>query len=195
MGKTQEVEVKYPLLNPNKVLDILDELNAEKKVNNQYQLDIYFTPYHNNFLDNEIVSEWLRIRKTERKNTINFKRWLPIGEKIQTHCDEFEVNISDVETMETIFKSLDFIEIIRVKKIRNSWVINEVEISIDDVEGLGCFIELEATDRVEENDIPTIHEKFKSLLSLMKADIGEQDRRGYPYMIIELKRGGRNNVS
>jgi len=194
MGKLQEVEVKYPLLNQSKVLSVLKTLGAEKKVDNQYQLDIYFTPSHKDFLDNEIVSEWLRIRKTEKKNTVNFKRWLPVGAKIQTHCDEFEVNINDVETMEMIFKSLDFQEIIRVEKTRNSWVLNGIEISIDAVEGLGCFIELEAIDKVEEKDIPLVHEKFKNLLGLLNAETGEQDRRGYPYLIIEMKKGSNNNV-
>jgi len=194
MNKYQEVEVKYPLNNPDIVSKTLEGLNAEKRTDSQYQLDVYFTPHHKNFLDNDIVSEWLRIRKTAKKCSVNFKRWLPIGAKIRTHCDEYEVNIEDVQPMEMIFNALDFHEIIRVEKIRNSWVIEGTEVSIDNVEGLGSFIELEAIEKVEEKDIPTVLDKFKGIVDLLKADIGEQDRRGYPYLIIEMKKNGKNEA-
>jgi len=188
MKKYQEVEVKYPLFNSDQVISILGELKADKKVENQYQLDVYFTPYHKNFLDNDIVSEWLRIRKTDKKNAVNFKRWLPLGAKIQNHCDEFEVIINDFAGMELMLKALDFCEIIRVEKTRNSWIFNDTEISIDIVKDLGCFIELEAVEQVSEENIQAVHEKFKSIITLLKADVGPQDRRGYPYLIIELKK-------
>lgn len=189
MKKQQEVEVKYPLLNPSIVLDALRTLSAKKIISDQYQLDIYYTPRHRNFLDHEIVSEWLRIRKTGKKNTVNFKRWLPIGAAIQTHCDEFEVVVDDAQLMEKLFHALDFLEIIRVEKKRNSWRFRQLEISVDEVNGLGYFIELEAVHTVEEKDIPNIQRNFSEILQLLNAEVGVQDRRGYPYLMIEHKKG------
>jgi len=191
MKKHQEVEVKYPLYNSEDVLKSIEIINAKKILNNEHQVDAYFTPYHKNFLDNEIISEWLRIRESDKKCSVNFKRWLPIGEKIQTHCDEFEVSISDVKTMELIFKALDIREIIRVEKTRNSWILNGIEISIDFIEKLGYFIELEAIHEVEEEKIPIVYEKFKNILTQLNADIGKQDRRGYPYLLIDLNKGDK----
>ena len=189
MEKYQEVEVKYPLLNMHDVVSALQRHGAIKTLDCQHQLDIYFTPKHKNFLDKEYVTEWLRLRKTENNNTINYKRWLPEDEIVKTHCDEYEITINDIHAMELMLNSLEFREIIRVDKTRESWTIQEVEVSIDSVVGLGCFIELEAIEKVEEESISKILAQFDSLINLLGASIGTQDRRGYPYLLIELSKG------
>ena len=188
MGKKQEVEVKYPLNNVSSVIKKLAELQALKRVSDQYQLDVYYTPPHRDFLDNKIVSEWLRLRSTEKKKTINYKRWLPIGAEIQTHCDEYETVVGEIDTITNILVALDFKEIIRVEKKRSSWVYKNVEISIDQVSELGDFIELEYMEEVADNEINAIHNLFNSIISELNAEVGDQDRRGYPYLLIELQK-------
>ena len=79
MGKYQEVEVKFPLFNREEVLQEIEKLSLQKKLINEVQRDSYYTPFHKDFLESEIVSEWLRVRETENKCSLNFKQWLPIG--------------------------------------------------------------------------------------------------------------------
>lgn len=189
MGKYQEVEVKYPLLNLETVIREIKRLDIVNNKINEIQKDTYYTPIQRDFLAHDIVSEWLRIRETTKKCTLNFKQWLPIGAKIQNQCNEYETVIDDVYALKKILEALDFKEIIIVNKTRNSWIFENVEISIDNVEGLGTFIELESLNVVEESKIKETHNQFVRILNLIKAETGERDRRGYPYLLLEKIKG------
>lgn len=191
MSKYQEVEVKYPLHNREVVLQQINNLNMVCTRTNEYQNDTYYTPIHRDFLSQQIVSEWLRIRETNTKCTLNFKQWLPIGAEIQNHCNEYETVVQDIYALKTILKLLDFKEIIVVNKTRSSWIYENVEISIDYVDGLGSFIELEAMDEViKDSKIEDVHKHFINILSVLKAETGKRDRRGYPYLLLAKKNPG-----
>lgn len=192
MSKYQEVEVKYPLYNPEEVLEQIELLNMEKKRINIVQHDTYYTPSHRNFLSHEIVSEWFRVRETSKKCSVNFKQFLPIGAAIQNQCNEYETVIQDPYALKKILEALDFQVIIDVNKTRNSWLYEQVEISIDAVDSLGSFIELEAMKEVPESEIKGVYEHFDKILSLIHAKIGNRDRRGYPYLILEKKSQGES---
>jgi predicted adenylyl cyclase CyaB len=135
-------------------------------------------------LSQKIVSEWLRIRETNKECTFNFKQWLPIGAEIQNQCNEYETVIKDAYALKKTLLLLDFREIIVVNKKRNSWIYENVEISIDCVDNLGDFIELEALNVLEESDIERTHRQFDVILETIKAKIGKRDHRGYPYMLL-----------
>lgn len=190
MAKYQEVEVRYPLLNLEIVLQEIDKLQLEKRKDNEIQSDSYYTPFHKNFLEQNIVSEWFRIRETAHKCSMNFKQWLPIGAEIQNQCNEYETIIEDAFAVKKTLDLLDFRKIIIVNKKRNSWVCDDVEISIDSVENLGDFIELEAIKEISDEQIDLMHQKFDILLNRIHAKVGERDHRGYPYLLIEKKRQG-----
>lgn len=185
MGKYQEVEVKFPLYNREEVLKMIQEHGFKENRKNEVQKDTYYTPIHKNFLEPEIVSEWLRVRETNNKSSINFKQWLPIGAKVQNQCNEYETVIEDVCAIKKILDLLDFKEIVVVSKTRNSWIYNDVEISIDCVEDLGVFIELEAIVNVSEEQIVSMHDFFNSILIKIGAKTGARDHRGYPYLLLE----------
>lgn len=186
--KYQEVEAKYRLLNVEDVIVRIKELNISKVGESEYQKDIYYTSPFRDFLENEIVSEWLRIRETKDVCTMNYKLWLPIGAKIQNQCKEFETEISDSYAMEQILSHLSFKEVAVVEKERKSWKYEKVEISIDEVSELGSFIELEYDEEVDESEIDGINKLFKEILSVLNAKVSERDRRGYAYAIIQKKK-------
>lgn len=188
MGKYQEVEAKFFLKNKQQVLDRICQLHLEHNVENEKQKDSYYIPAHRDFLESEIISEWLRIRETEKECTLNYKQWVPIGAKIQNQCNEFETVVGDEFALKKIFELLDFKEIVSVQKVRNSWIFDDVEIIVDEVERLGTFIELEVLHRVEEEQIPVMQEHFYMVLQTVGAEVGERDRRGYPYMLLEKNR-------
>ena len=189
MSKMQEVEQKFPIKNAIKIIDKLDII-AKKIVTNQKQFDTYYMPAHKNYLEGDVVSEWLRLRETGMgQSDINYKCWLPYGAKIQNHCNEYQSAISDIEAVKKIFEALGIAPIVKVFKIRNSWEYKNVEISLDSVEGLGDFIELEFLEEVEEQKIDDILLLFKTILAELGAETGLQDRRGYPYLALEHKLG------
>lgn len=185
MGKYQEVEAKYFLCNKEQVLGNISRMGLKRNIENEIQNDSYYIPAHRNFFETEIVSEWLRIRETEINCTLNFKQWLPIGAKEQNYCNEYETVVEDVFALKKIFELLDFTEIVRVCKVRNSWIYDDVEICIDEVSNLGTYIELEVLHKVEEVQISHVQERFDMILQYIAAEVGERNRRGYPYMLLE----------
>ena len=182
-NKYQEVEAKFRLYNKNEVMEHIEKLGFKhiKKTNSRV------TPGRE-FYSGEIISEWLRIREEGEVFSFNFKQWLPIGARIQNQCNEYETIISDAVAMKKILEALGFeIEIV-VDKTRNSWLTEDIEISIDEVEGLGCFIELEAVSYVKTEELNVIEERFYKLLNKIEAKVGERNRVGYPYMLLKQGR-------
>ncbi|MDD5193935.1 MAG: class IV adenylate cyclase [Candidatus Nanoarchaeia archaeon] len=179
-----EIELKFPLKNSEKAIKILNE-KAEQK-GEDYQRDDYYSPIHRNFLAKTPVSEWLRIRETKNKPGINYKRWHNNdGQSIS--CDEFETPIGDIETLKSIFKRLDFKELITVEKIRKNWKYKNTIISIDKITELGDFIEIE----IEENEFKNMEqakEYLFNILNELNLEFGGQDFEGYPYLLLK-KRG------
>lgn len=133
------------------------------------------------------MSEWLRLRTetadhTADRNSINFKRWLPLGAAEATHADEFESGITDKEAVRKLLDALGYTEIITVDKIRRQWQLAGVIVAMDTVAGLGSFIEVEYA-----GDAQTVNEAVDAVhaaVSEIDVKLGDRDRRGYPYMLL-----------
>jgi len=176
-----EIEIKFPLHNPEQVIT---KLNTIAKITKQdmQQEDTYFVPAHRNFVERDPIKEWLRIRKTVKGAMLNYKNWHYKKGKT-THCDEYETLITNVEALERIFNSLNMNSVIVVNKKRSTWLLDGVEIAVDHVKELGWFIELEAKDEFESIEKATEH--LHNTLGKLDAKVGEQDYKGYPYLLLE----------
>lgn len=182
--KNIEVELKFPLENYEELKKQLNSI-AKPEKQNDYQKDTYYIPPHRNFIREKPISEWLRIRETKNKHSINYKNWHYKDGQETNSCDEFETNIEDIDSLKKIFENLDIKEIIVVEKTRNTWVFKDVEIAIDKVTELGNFIELEAKGNFA--DIEDAKKHLYKILDELNAKVGEQDFKGYPYNILEKK--------
>lgn len=182
--KDVEVELKFPLLNKDELIEQLNKV-AKLEKEEDYQKDVYYIPAHRNFLDKKPVSEWLRLRETKNKFSINYKNWHKKDNPKAVSCDEFETDINNIESIKKILECLDFKEIVIVEKIRTVWKYKDVEIAIDQIKELGNFIELES-----KGNFMNIEEAKKYLydvLEELKPQIGEQDFEGYPYLLLKKK--------
>ena len=189
MNKYQEIEVKFSLKNLEEVEQKLNEVGIQKQNFVEYQKDTYFIPEHRNFLKPKIVSEWLRIRETPYYASLNYKKWLPVGQPVQTHCKEYETKLDDVLAIKKIFISLDFKEIAVVEKERRTWYYKNTAISIDKVLDLGEFIVAEFMETVPEEQAGKVQDFLIEVLEEIGAETGPRDRRGYAYALISKKRG------
>ena len=70
-----------------------------------------------------------------------------------------------------------------LSKERTSWIYKDVEIFIDKIEGLGEFIELEITTHFDDPKVAK--EYLYKLIKEIGAEVGEEDYRGYPFMLLE----------
>lgn len=84
---------------------------------------------------------FLRLREQLGRKTFTFKQRLKKEDELQ--CLEYESVIENPEAISDMLKALDFYEVVRVKKSREAARLHDMEICLDDVEGLGTFIEVE----------------------------------------------------
>ncbi len=77
---------------------------------------------------------------------------------------EHEVTVDDPIKMMDILTSIGFRPEVNVKKTRQKAYFNEYEICLDQVEGLGSFIELEKMTEENAEKVQNIHHSMHSEL-------------------------------
>ena len=183
ISKYQEVEAKYELLNKEEVIQQIEKLHLPICCC-EHQKDTYYNSPSRDFLAEDIVSEWLRVRETEEGTSLNYKLWLPVGAKIQNQCKEFESEVEDAFAVKQMLSCLSFSELACVEKKRRTWKYKNMEISIDEVKKLGALIEIEYCEEVPEEKITEVNLLFEKILRDLNAKVKERDRRGYAYTLI-----------
>lgn len=145
MSSMIEVEVKFQIENIREVEEKVEdygEFIVEKK-----ESDIYFNSPWNDFRKND---EALRIRKDNEAVTITYK-----GPKIDSTTksrEEVKLNIDDYQSGVQLLKSLGFTPFGEVVKIRKIYNLGGATVSVDKVENLGKFLEIELQARESEVD-------------------------------------------
>lgn len=181
--KRIEIEAKFPLLNKEMTIKKLNDI-AKQTESNNIQKDIYYTPAHENFLKKTPISEWLRIRNTNNEKTINYKNWSNNKENNKISCKEIEIGIDDYNGMLELLEALDFKKIIVVEKVRNSWEYNGIIISLDTINNLGDFIELEFKTNLFENEEDSLT-YIKNTIKTLGIEVGNQIFAGYPQLLLD----------
>ena len=168
-----EVELKYRSSGNEKIEKALVKLGA-KKISSGPMEDIYFAHPSRDFGKTD---EALRLRKREDGAELTYK-----GPRI--HADgakareEITLKTDNPLTIQRIVERLGFKESHVLKKTRISYLLDKLSVDIDDVEGLGEFVELEVLTESPE--------RSKQLLELARAELGLEklEPRTYLEMIL-----------
>ncbi len=144
-------------------------------------VDLYFNSSTRDFRKTD---EALRIRIKGDGARLTYK-----GPKLD--CDtksrlERTVKIDNPSEMEKILVNLGFLPTVIVRKLRTKYSLGDVILALDDVEGLGLFLEVEAKS---ESDWLKQKEKVLSILSSL--GLGESIRNSYLEL---LEREQRKNL-
>ena len=136
-----EVEVKAKINGFKEMEEKLAHIGAVK-TKEEFQEDIYF---NSPVVDFAKTDEALRIRTTQQKGKssifITYK-----GPKIDAKSKtrkEIEMGISDSSQCSDIFEALGFRKVRAVRKNRKYFTYENFEISLDDIEGLDPYMEIE----------------------------------------------------
>ena len=132
-----EVEVKAKINSFKEMEEKLSEIGASKS-KKEFQEDIYFASPIVDFAETD---EALRIRTTNNDIFITYK-----GPKLNSQAKtrkEVEMNIESAEKAKDIFEEIGFKEVRTVRKNRQYYTYENFEISLDDVEGLTPYMEIE----------------------------------------------------
>jgi len=181
-----EIEIKVPV-DKSLFLEVKSKLGKiarfEKDVK---QKDDYFTPVHRSFTAPEFPYEWLSIRKRDGKCIVNYKHFYPENVEVTAYCDEFETEIGNAGGVEKMFSALNFKKLVSVEKEREVFVFKDMfEIALDNVKGLGYFIEIEAV-----KDLGSVENARKEIAEFAKTlgvEGSKADKRGYPFLLMEKK--------
>ena len=166
--------MKYRSPGNEKMEKALVKLGA-KQISSGPMEDIYFAHPSRDFGKTD---EALRLRKREDGAELTYKgpRMHADGAKAR---EEITLRTDNPLTMQRIVERLGFKESYVLRKTRTSYMLDKLRVDIDDVEGLGEFVELEVLTESPE--------RSKQLLELARAELGLEklEPKTYLEMIIE----------
>ena len=179
-----EVELKAKV-ERDEILDIVRKLEnlGFKRCSKMEEIDTYFNGIDRDFRETD---EALRVRKTVDL-TGNVKYYLtykgPKIDNISKTREEYQVVVNDGDVAKVILEKLGFKPLPPLKKIREIYKNSEnITVSIDEVEGIGYFVEFEKTvDSEGERE-----EAIKDLMDLIKS-LNINERRLIRLSYLELR--------
>lgn len=178
-----EVEQKFPVDNLRAVEKRLGELGAEI-ADARVEVDRYYNHPARDFAETD---EALRIRRVGSVNRITYKG--PRIDKITKTRQELELPLGEGDTAaadwNTLLEKLGFSAVSEVHKRRRKahvvWQDLTVEVSLDEVTGLGTFVELELV--VEEQDLDLARACIADLAN--ELGLAQSERRSYLCLLLE----------
>lgn len=179
-----EVEKKFRASDHDTVSRRLKELGAAPGEAVE-QEDLYLSHPSRDFTR---TSEAFRIRRVGSHNAFTYKGPKLAGPTKTRHELEvaFESGAHGLETMRAMLKMLGFRPIHSVKKTRTPYHLEShgraLEIALDDVEGLGTFVEVEAIAQGEE-DLPAAQRAVTEIAASL--GLTDDEPRSYLRMAME----------
>ncbi len=168
-----EIEIKAYCENHDELIEKIENLGGKFTIR-KTEVDVYMNHPSRNFGETD---EALRIRRVNDDVILTYKG--PKISKASKARVEKEVTVSDFNDMKSILDNLGFIETGHVEKDRIYYVVDDIEICVDKVKGLGNFVELEK--------IGADLEKTESILFQLAGKLGlnKFERKSYLELILE----------
>ena len=184
--KNKEIEIQIQV-EKIELLQVFLKENAEF-LGKKRQIDEYFCPPDRNFLNQDPVEEWFRLRNTEGKSSLNYKNWHYDKNGKSLHfCDEYETAVENFENAALILKALKFKSLVKVDKTRTNYKYKDYLISLDEVKNLGDFVEIEFKGESDKTPAEITDEMVLWLRRAMSGKI-TRNSNGYPFLMLFPKK-------
>ncbi|MFC1633004.1 class IV adenylate cyclase [Patescibacteria group bacterium] len=177
-----EIEIKVKIASNKPLLEFLKK-NAEFQ-SEEKQVDEYFAPIKNSFVEVEPIKEWLRLREENNIYTLSYKKWHYDENDRSNHCDELETKIDDPDQGRKILKALKFKSLVTVSKSRKNYLYKNYQISLDSVKDLGDFVEIEYTGTEDKADPQEITVEMIGFLKNIGCEKIERYHVGYALLLL-----------
>ena len=119
----------------------------------------------------------LRVREQGEKTFFTLKMRGPV----ELNKIEHELMVDNADEAEAIIKNLGFYKVMGVNKVRRKCQWRDYEICLDEVEGLGTFIEIEQKTETEDGKATT--EKISEFLQSLGINKIDHVHQGYDTLI------------
>lgn len=177
--KNVEVEIQVFIKDPEKIEKRLNEVG--KFVKEKRQVDKYYVLPQRDFFAKDMPDEYLRIRYEEGKNHLNYSFLHFSDDGWLKATDEYETLIDKPEVAEEIFERINLIQKVIVKKNRKYFDCGDFEVTLDSIENLGEFMEIEA--KKDFGGIDTTRKACEEFLKNLNVEYEIQKEMGYPRML------------
>ena len=192
MTESYEVEVKVPITDSEMMKQNLLASGA-RMLNNEAQIDTYFDhPCRSFGATDEAVR--VRTRKPIEDDESDSSRLLneltykgpKIDKKTKTRL-EYTVGIDDADSLSAIIDSLGFKRVGKITKKRTFYSLRGITISIDDVDSVGLFLELESIAH-DKDEMESAKRAIFELLDELGLDPKQSVRDSYLQLFMYKKR-------
>ncbi len=174
-----EVEIKLKA-DHNSVRKQLKKLNADF-IKNEVNNDIYFQHPNRDFIAEDRT---LRIRSTNTETIMTYKG--PKLNKESKSRKEINIKIDNYDNILDVLDELDFKKSGSVYKQREYWRINNIIITLDNIEKIGEYVEFES-EIEDESELDNEVSKLKALIRNLELDPDKQIRDSYQWLIENYK--------
>lgn len=161
-----------------------------KSKGNKHTVDMYFAS--NVFDDLNLDTDGrlkasLRLRQKGDDAYITYKYDHFNDHKKWMYSDESETKIQDIKVINHILKALHFENLVTIDNQKFCYESNKYEIVLEDVVGLGRFVEIEYISNVEidEGKINNIRNEMLSVIASIGLSIGEEMNAGKPELMLK----------
>lgn len=175
----KEIEVKAKIFDKDKLLAKIQNLVGVLSEPIR-QVDRVFLPLGCSLDDKLKGISVLRIRKNNDKILFTLKQ----SQANDLACLERELEISDEKIMLEIIELLNFYKVVEVNKMRRKCRYNDYEICLDQVEGLGDFIEVE---KMTDQDVVQTQEELFTFLESLGVKREDRVLHGYDVLMFNKK--------
>jgi adenylate cyclase, class 2 len=176
-----ELKVKIPSLDP--VRNQLARKNAHS-CGKVHEHDIYYNAPHRDF---GLTDEAVRVRYTDDHAVVTYK-----GPKIKKFGlkarEELNFAVESGQTFETMISRLGFTKTLEVNKWRETFRLGTVSVSLDIVEGLGTFAEIEV---ITENETDNPTDRIEKIAKEIGVE-GEAILESYLELLLEKQSGKKH---
>lgn len=183
-----EIEVKVRVENPGPVMRALEALGCMWSTPITQHDTVYVKDVSSvdNYLRN---NDFLRLRVQNGDTTIlTLKHHPERADDPDSAPLEHELTVDSKEVMEQLLLTLGFSEAVQIKKARKKAKYEKWEICVDEVEGLGTFIEIEEL-ATPDISVPETRERMRAFLTQVGIPAGELFTARYDTLLLEKKFG------
>lgn len=180
-----EVEIKVKVDDLQLIREKVASFGSLTKAINQ--IDDYYIPCQRDFFEQKPHPvEWLRIRTNPDKVIFEYDRSINKDQKgEQEYTEEYETEISSPDDFKKTLEFLDFKKVVTVDKHREYWMCGKIEVALDEIKGLGYFVEAEAKGDFKDNmEAKKSCLDFLSVIGITKAE-ERQIFEGYPVLLLK----------
>jgi len=172
----KEVEVKAKVKSLDKLQKKLEGKGAVFK-EPQIQKDVIFLHKDSSRDRSRRGKVILRLRQTDEVNILTLKKQL--GNELDNI--EHEIVVDNWVAAKNIINLLDYDEVVRVYKVRKEGKLGDLSICLDEVRGLGDFIEVEKV--VKKGNSSKIQDELFSFLETLGVKYVDRVEEGYDSLV------------